>query len=166
MILKKIVITVINLFFAILYYSFANLFNFFEILNTIFTSAVVIIIIILLPSIYNGDLDADNENLLSNVNRVAYYAESTSFYMAMSVYCLCFRLLKLPQFSLLANMPFATLIQGRKDIINIMIILCVFSTANALAAYIVFCPTSSSFTNLNQSIFTLLKIYLGDFSPV
>ena len=86
--------------------------------------------------------------------------------MAMSVYCLCFRLLKLPQFSLLANMPFATLIQGRKDIINIMVILCVFTTANSLAAYIVFCPTSPSFTNLNQSIFTLLKIYLGDFSPV
>ena len=86
--------------------------------------------------------------------------------MAMSVYCLCFRLLKLPQFSLHANMPFATLIQGRKDILNILVILSVFTVANALAAFIVFCPVSDSFDDLNESIFTLLKIYLGDFTPV
>ena len=73
-----------------------KIFNLFEMLNTIFTSAVVVIIIIIIPTIYNGDLDADNENLLNNVNRVAFYWESTAFYMAMSVYCLCFRLLKLP----------------------------------------------------------------------
>ena len=86
--------------------------------------------------------------------------------MAMSVYCLCFRLLKLPQFSLLANMPFATMIQGRKDILNILVILIVFTVANALAAFIVFCPSVAEFASLNRSIFTLLKIYLGDFSPI
>ena len=166
MVVKKIIITLVNLVLAMLSYSFKNFFNFFEALNTVFTSAVVVVIGIILPTLYNGDLDADNPDLLNHVNRVAYYWESTSLFMAMSVYCLCFRLLKLPQFSLIANMPFATLIQGKKDILNILIIISVFTTSNALAAYIVFCPTSASFTNLSQSIFTLLKIYLGDFSPV
>ena len=86
--------------------------------------------------------------------------------MAMSVYCLCVRVLKLPQFSLAANMPFATLIQGRKDILNILIILLVFTVANATSAFVVFCPTISEFASLNSSIFTILKMYLGAFEVV
>lgn len=73
MVCKKIVITALNLVLAIISYSFTNLFNMFDLLNTIFTSALVISLIIVLPSLYSSDLDADNENLLYNVNRVAYY---------------------------------------------------------------------------------------------
>ena len=93
---KKIIITVLNLIMAIISYSFTDLFNMFELLNTVFTSAIVIIFIIIFPIIYGGDLDASNPDLLYKVNKVAYYTEKTSFFMAMSVYCLCFRLLKLP----------------------------------------------------------------------
>ena len=110
MIVKRIVISVLNLVIALVSYSFANIFNMFETLNTIFTSSIIVVSIIVLPIMLNHELEADNPDLLYNVNKVAYYTEKSSFYMAMSVYCLCFRLLKLPQFSLLANMPFATLI--------------------------------------------------------
>ena len=75
MIGKKIVITVLNLIMAIVSYSFTNIFNMFEMLNTVFTSAVVILFIIVIPSIYNGDLDPANPALLYNINRVAYYTE-------------------------------------------------------------------------------------------
>jgi len=64
MVCKKIFITVLNLILAIISYSFTNLFNMFELLNTVFTSAVVIIITIVLLSLYSTDLNATNPNLL------------------------------------------------------------------------------------------------------
>jgi hypothetical protein len=79
------------------------------------------------------------------VTKCAYLKEQATYYMALSVFCLCFRLLKLPQFSLEANMPLATLINGRKDIINILLILFVFTSGNALSAYIIFCPNIYEF---------------------
>ena len=166
MVVKKIVLQTINLARAIIIYSFANMFNLFEMLNTIFTSAVVIVFITMLPILYGDTLSTPEPQLLYDVNRVAFLSEQITFFMAMSVYCLCFRLLKLPQFSLAANMPFATLIKGRKDISNILIILIIFTVANALAAFIVFCPQMKEFSTLNSSIYVLLKLYLGDFQPV
>ncbi len=84
----------------------------------------------------------------------------------MSVFCLSIRVLKLPSFSLIANLPFETLSQGRKDVMNILTILFIFTLANSISAYIVFCSQIEDFANLTISFYTVLKIYLGDFSVV
>ena len=58
--------------------------------------------------------------------------------MAFSIFFLSFRLLQWPQFLLKANIPLATLAQGKGDICNILTILFIFTLANATAAYVVY----------------------------
>lgn len=111
MIFKKLVITVMRIIKTVWKHSLLNMFNFFEFLNTVFTSIVVVSIAQVLPIIYSETaLTMKNPRLLEEVNRIAYLYETTTFYMGLSVYCLCFRLFRLPQFSLYANLPFATMI--------------------------------------------------------
>ena len=48
-------------------------------------------------------------------------------------------MLRLAEFSMQANLPFATLKEGSKSIVNLLIILIVFLVACALAPYAVMC---------------------------
>lgn len=154
MVFKKLIITVMRVIKTVWKHSLLNMFNFFEFLNTVFTSIVVVSIARVLPLMFDTTtLSSANPRLLEDVNRIAYLYETTTFYMGLSVYCLCFRLFRLPQFSLYANLPFATMMQGRKDIVNILVILFIFTLSNALCAYIVFCPSIREFETLNSSVY-------------
>jgi hypothetical protein len=63
-------------------------------------------------------------------------------------------------------MPIATLTEGKKDILNILLILFVFTQANALAAFIIYCPHIQEFSTYTYSFFTLVRLFLGDFTLV
>ena len=96
MVSKTIILTLLYIVYAIFSYAFADIFNMFEFLNTIFTTGVVIIFLRVLPILSSDDFTTDNPEFLYQMNKVGFLVEKTSFFMAMSVYCLCFRLLKLP----------------------------------------------------------------------
>lgn len=86
--------------------------------------------------------------------------------MAYSIFCMCIRVLQLPSFSLMANMPFETLNQGKKDILNILIILFIFIVSSSLACYIVFCSQLEEFSHFIKAMYATAKIYMGDFTII
>ena len=57
----------------------------------------------------------------------------------------------------------ATLSGGKKDILNILIILCIFTIANSLSAFVVYAHAIPEFSDLGSAIYSLTKIYMGDF---
>ena len=97
---------------------------------------------------------------------MAYHQDATHTWKAYSVFCLSIRVLTLPSFSLVANIPFETLNQGSKDILNILIILLIFLFSSSIACYIVFCSELLEFGSIVTSIFNTNKIYMGDFSLI
>jgi len=73
--------------------------------------------------------------------------------MAYSVFCMCIRVMQLPSFSLIANLPFETLNQGRKDILNILVILIIFIVSSSLACYVVFCSELEEFSHFVRAMY-------------
>ena len=73
MIITKIILTTFHLVVAIFAYSFTDLFHMFEMLNTVFTTAVVIFLIKIFPNFYDDSLLETNPDVLQVVSKVAYY---------------------------------------------------------------------------------------------
>jgi hypothetical protein len=73
------------------------------------------------------------------------------------------RSLELFQFSLMANLPIATVQGGILDILNYVVIFLTLLIGEAYAAYIVFGNSMEQFKSVQASIFTLLKMLNGDF---
>ncbi len=109
MVVMKIVKTTFYMIRAVWRFCAADMFNLVELLNCIFNTGLLLILIRFLPAVYGNDLALDNPDLLNNTNYIAYIMEDFYFYQAMSVFCLSIRVLKLPSFSLIANLPFETL---------------------------------------------------------
>jgi hypothetical protein len=61
MVIKQIIYTAINLLRTIFAYNIADMLNFFELLNTLFSSYLVVLLIQILPIFYGGLLLETNE---------------------------------------------------------------------------------------------------------
>ena len=166
MIVVHIIRSAIDFVRTVIAYSVADMLNFFELVNTVCGTYILILLAQIMLELEGDALASDNPDQLNNINMIAKKHGEVTFTMAVSVFCLCFRLLKLPSFSLEANLAFATLIEGKKDILNILMILLLFTEANSLAAFYIYSSTMEAFSTLTGSFYSVLKIYMGDFAAV
>ena len=116
MVIRKILKMIKNLIVAIWRYIKANAVNAWELLNMIFTSIVVYSIGMIFLVIYSDKMSVGNSSLLEEVNMVAARTAQIKIYLALSVFCLCFRMLELLRFSILAYLPVQTLLEGKQGI--------------------------------------------------
>lgn len=75
MVIKKIFLTAINLVRSIIVYSFADMLNFFELLNTFFCSYLVVILVNVFIVVYSDRLKETNKYILNDVNKIANLTE-------------------------------------------------------------------------------------------
>ena len=75
MVSKTIILTLLYIVYAIFSYAFADIFNMFEFLNTIFTTGVVIILLRVLPILSRDDFTSDNPEFLYQMNKVGFLIE-------------------------------------------------------------------------------------------
>ena len=75
MVSKTIILTLLYIVYAIFSYAFADIFNMFEFLNTIFTTGVVIILLRVLPILSRDDFTSDNPEFLYQINKVGFLIE-------------------------------------------------------------------------------------------
>ena len=75
MVSKTIILTLLYIVYAIFSYAFADIFNMFEFLNTIFTTGVVIILLRVLPILSSDDFTSDNPEFLYQMNKVGFLIE-------------------------------------------------------------------------------------------
>lgn len=167
MIMKRLIVSAINFVRTVATYSASNILNFFELISTLINSTIIFYLVQAMPLILFGDeLNVTNPDLLKVVNKICYINNEVSWLMSFSIFFLSFRMFKLLAFSLEVNLPIATLIHGRKDILNILFIIFIFTLGNSLASFIIFSPAILEYSTLTGTIYVVFKMYLGDFSIV
>lgn len=71
MIIKKIFLTAINLVRATIAFCLADMLNFFELLNTFFSTYLVVIFVDVFMVLYSDRLTENNKSILNDVNKIA-----------------------------------------------------------------------------------------------
>ena len=157
----------INFLRTVFAYAASNVLNLFELISTMINSMIIFYLIQAMPPVVIGDeLNVANPDLLNMINKICWINTEVSWLMSFSIFFLSFRMFKLLAFSLEVNLPIATLIHGRKDIVNILVIIFIFTLGNSLASFIIFSPSIVEFSTLTATIYIVFKMYLGDFTIV